>query len=61
MSSDPAQKKPVMSALNQLKEWTTIVADTGDFNGNYFSGLISFFLHAWKLIGKFHVSFHLFF
>lgn len=31
--SEPAQKKVAMSSLDQLKEFTTVVADSGDING----------------------------
>ena len=33
--SEPAQKKVAMSALDQLKSFTTVVADTGDINGEH--------------------------
>lgn len=32
-SADSNNKKLTMSSLEQLKSMTTIVADTGDFNG----------------------------
>lgn len=37
MSSEPQNKKTKMSSssLEQLKNFTTIVADTGDFEGIY--------------------------
>lgn len=44
MNRVAVQKKPTMSALSQLKQFTTIVADTGDFNGNYFREFIEFCL-----------------
>lgn len=31
--SDPSPKKQKMSILSQLKEYTVVVADTGDFEG----------------------------
>lgn len=31
--SEPAQKKVAMSSLDQLKKYTTVVADSGDING----------------------------
>ena len=35
MSDEPAAKQSKMaSALDQLKQYTTVVADTGDFEGN---------------------------
>ena len=34
MSPDAA-KKPKMSSLEQLKKLTTVVADTGDFEGEF--------------------------
>lgn len=38
MSAEPQSKKTKMSStLDQLKQITTIVADTGDFEGFYFS------------------------
>lgn len=33
MSGEPEAKRSTMSALEQLKEMTVIVADTGDFEG----------------------------
>lgn len=33
MSGEPDAKRSTMSALEQLKEMTVIVADTGDFEG----------------------------
>ena len=36
MSDEPAAKQSKMaSALDQLKQYTTVVADTGDFEGKY--------------------------
>lgn len=32
--ASPTPKKPILSTLGQLKTWTTVVADTGDFEGN---------------------------
>lgn len=38
MSEEPVSKQAKMaSALDQLKEHTVVVADTGDFGGNYFT------------------------
>lgn len=38
--SEPAQKKVAMSSLDQLKAFTTVVADSGDINGEiYFTGM----------------------
>lgn len=34
-TTEPQAKKAKMSSLDQLKSFTTIVADTGDFEGNY--------------------------
>lgn len=36
MSGEPDTKRSTMSALEQLKKVTVIVADTGDFEGEYF-------------------------
>lgn len=33
MSAEPQSKKTKMTSLDQLKAFTTIVADTGDFEG----------------------------
>lgn len=33
MSGEPQTKKSKMSALDQLKQYSTVVADTGDFQG----------------------------
>lgn len=35
MSGEPDAKRSTMSALEQLKEMTVIVADTGDFEGEF--------------------------
>ena len=35
--SEPQVKRQAISALDQLKKMTTVVADTGDFEGNYTS------------------------
>lgn len=35
MSGEPETKRSTMSALEQLKKMTVIVADTGDFEGKY--------------------------
>ena len=36
MSDEPAAKQSKMAgALDQLKQYTTVVADTGDFEGKY--------------------------
>lgn len=35
MSIEIVQKKQIMSVLDQLKAVTTIVADTGDFEGTF--------------------------
>jgi hypothetical protein len=32
-SPQPAKVQKMASALDQLKTWTTVVADTGDFEG----------------------------
>lgn len=41
MSAEPQSKKSKMSTtLDQLKQITTIVADTGDFEGIYLSEVI---------------------
>jgi hypothetical protein len=32
--SEPQAKKKMSSSLTQLKNFTTVVADTGDFEGN---------------------------
>lgn len=41
MSGEPQTKKTkVVSTLDQLKQITTIVADTGDFEGMCYSQLI---------------------
>lgn len=37
MNIEIVQKKQTMSVLDQLKAVTTIVADTGDFEGIYIS------------------------
>lgn len=37
MSGEPDSKRSTMSALEQLKAVTVIVADTGDFEGEYLS------------------------
>lgn len=36
MSEPQTKKTKVVSALDQLKALTTIVADTGDFEGKFF-------------------------
>lgn len=33
MSGSPVKRQRMESALDQLKQFTTVVADTGDFNG----------------------------
>lgn len=33
--TEPSPKKPKMSALSQLKNFTVVVADTGDFESTY--------------------------
>lgn len=33
MSSSPVKRQRMESALDQLKQFTTVVADTGDFHG----------------------------
>lgn len=40
MSGEPDTKRSTMSALEQLKKVTVIVADTGDFEGEYFRGIL---------------------
>lgn len=35
MSSEPVTKRSKMSALDQLKQFSTVVADTGDFEGEF--------------------------
>ena len=36
MSECQIKKQKMMSCLDQLKKFTTVVADTGDFEGKYF-------------------------
>ena len=51
--SEPAQKKVAMSSLDQLKANTTVVADSGDINGeNKFTG-IKFTLSGWGNLSAF--------
>ena len=33
MSQSPDKKRKMSTSLDQLKEYTTVVADTGDFEG----------------------------
>lgn len=33
MTSEPLAKRTKMSVLDQLKQFSTVVADTGDFEG----------------------------
>lgn len=33
MSGEPQAKRTKMSVLDQLKQYSTVVADTGDFEG----------------------------
>ena len=35
MTEPPAKVAKMSSSLDQLKQFTTIVADTGDFEGNF--------------------------
>uniref|UniRef100_A0A8C0U4M0 Uncharacterized protein n=1 Tax=Cyanistes caeruleus TaxID=156563 RepID=A0A8C0U4M0_CYACU len=35
MSVSPVKRQKMESALDQLKHHTTVVADTGDFNGSF--------------------------
>lgn len=48
--SEPEVKKQTMSSLSYLKNFTTVVADTGDFEGRlcqiYISGLITYHLYS---------------
>jgi hypothetical protein len=41
--SEPQSKKQAMSSLDQLRELTTVVADTGDFEG----GALSLDVNTW--------------
>lgn len=38
MSGSPVKRQRMESALEQLKQFTTVVADTGDFNGEALTG-----------------------
>lgn len=39
MCEAPAKKQKMANSLEQLKNFTIVVADTGDFEGNLFSVL----------------------
>uniref|UniRef100_A0A1B0GR11 Transaldolase n=1 Tax=Mus musculus TaxID=10090 RepID=A0A1B0GR11_MOUSE len=41
MSGSPVKRQRMESALDQLKQFTTVVADTGDFNGCFVASLWS--------------------
>lgn len=50
MSQSPDKRRKMESALEQLKKYTVVVADTGDFNGKfsrYFLVTVSLFHLSW--------------